>query len=129
MANWVCRSFESLYKPYAKHRRAAYYELINGRLLRNSAYRQVPEIRVAYPVEMPDADRQSKNRCASLSKSRLSSSFNGARKAHRPLSRTLSITFAPPVLMIPTCCGVRSSPSLSLPRVIDKTRLSLRSLG
>ncbi len=50
----MCRSFESLHKPYAKRRRAGYYELINGRLLRNSAYRQVPEIRVAYPVEVPD---------------------------------------------------------------------------
>jgi glucose-6-phosphate isomerase len=54
MANWVFRSFESLYKPYAKRRRAAYYELINGRLLLNSAYRQVSEIRVAYPGEVPD---------------------------------------------------------------------------
>ena len=41
----MCRSFESLHKPYAKRRRAGYYELINGRLLRNSAYRQVPEIK------------------------------------------------------------------------------------
>ncbi len=54
MANWGCRSFESLYKPYAKRRRAAYYEPINGRLLLNSACRQVPEIRVAYPGEVPD---------------------------------------------------------------------------
>ncbi len=54
MANWVCRSFESLYKPHAKRRRAAYYELINERLLLNSAYRQVFEIRVAHPVEVPD---------------------------------------------------------------------------
>ena len=54
MANWVCRSFESLYEPYAKLRGAAYYELINGRLLQNRSYPHVPEIRVAYPVEMPD---------------------------------------------------------------------------
>jgi glucose-6-phosphate isomerase len=54
MANWVCRSFESLYEPYAKLRGAAYYELINGRLLHNRAYRDVPEIRAAYPVEVPD---------------------------------------------------------------------------
>ncbi len=54
MANWVCRSFESLYESYAKLRGGAYYELINGRLLVNRAYHNVPEIRVAYPVEVPD---------------------------------------------------------------------------
>ena len=54
MANWVCRSFESVYEPYAKLHGGAYYELINGRVLHNRAYRNVPEIRVAYPVEVPD---------------------------------------------------------------------------
>jgi hypothetical protein len=53
MANWVCRSFESL-RALREAPRAAYYELINGRLLLNSAYRQVPEIRVAYHGEVPD---------------------------------------------------------------------------
>ena len=54
MANWVCRSFDSIYEPYAKLRGAAYYEFINGRLLHNRAYGKVPEIRVAYPAELPD---------------------------------------------------------------------------
>jgi glucose-6-phosphate isomerase len=54
IANWVCRSFESLYESYAKLHGGAYYELINGRLLHNRAYHDVPEIRVAYPVEVPD---------------------------------------------------------------------------
>jgi glucose-6-phosphate isomerase, archaeal len=54
MANWVCRSFESLYEPYKELHGGAYYELINGRLLRNQAYRVVPEIRIAYPVEVPN---------------------------------------------------------------------------
>ena len=49
----VCRSFESVYEPYAALHGSAYYELINGRLLRNRAYHHVPEIRVAYPVEVP----------------------------------------------------------------------------
>jgi glucose-6-phosphate isomerase len=53
MANWVCRSFDSVYEPYAKLHGAAYYELINGRLLYNKAYHNVPEIRVAYPTEVP----------------------------------------------------------------------------
>jgi glucose-6-phosphate isomerase len=54
MANWVCRSFELVYEPYAKLQGGAYYELINGRLLHNRAYHHVPKTRVAYPVEVPD---------------------------------------------------------------------------
>jgi glucose-6-phosphate isomerase len=54
MANWVCRSFDSVYEPYAKLHGAAYYELINGRLLHNRAYHNVPELRVLYPREVPD---------------------------------------------------------------------------
>jgi glucose-6-phosphate isomerase len=54
MANWVCRSFDSVYEPYAKLHGGAYYELINGKLLHNRAYQNVPGIKVAYPVEVPD---------------------------------------------------------------------------
>jgi glucose-6-phosphate isomerase len=54
MANWVCRSFDSVYEPYEKLRGGAYYELINGRLLPNRAYRHVPEIKIAYPAEVPE---------------------------------------------------------------------------
>jgi len=54
MANWVCRSFDSVYEPYAKLCGGAYYELINGKLLHNRAYHTVPEIRIAYPVEVPE---------------------------------------------------------------------------
>ena len=32
----------------------ACYEPINGRLSQNRAYRNVPEIKVAYPVEVPE---------------------------------------------------------------------------
>jgi glucose-6-phosphate isomerase, archaeal len=53
MANWVCRSFKSLYEPYTGLHGGAYYELINGRLLHNRAYHNVPEIRVAYPPDVP----------------------------------------------------------------------------
>jgi glucose-6-phosphate isomerase len=53
MANWVCRSFESLYDPYTQLHGGAYYELINGRLLHNQAYEKVPEIRIVYPKETP----------------------------------------------------------------------------
>lgn len=54
MANWVCRTFESIYEPFKTLRGGAYYELINGRLLRNHAYHEVSEIRIAYPAEVPD---------------------------------------------------------------------------
>jgi glucose-6-phosphate isomerase, archaeal len=54
MANWVSRSFESLYEPYTQLHGGAYYELINGRLLLNRTYDNVPEIRIAYPKETPD---------------------------------------------------------------------------
>jgi glucose-6-phosphate isomerase, archaeal len=53
MANWVCRSFESLYEPYTQLHGGVYYELINGRMLRNQAYPAVSEIRVVYPAEVP----------------------------------------------------------------------------
>jgi glucose-6-phosphate isomerase, archaeal len=54
MANWVCRTFESVYEPYTTLRGGAYYELIDGRLVRNDAYDRVSEIRITYPTEMPD---------------------------------------------------------------------------
>ena len=54
MANWVCRSFESIYEPYAALHGGAYYELINGRLLRNRAYHDAPDARIAYPHEDPE---------------------------------------------------------------------------
>jgi glucose-6-phosphate isomerase, archaeal len=56
MANWVCRSFESLYESYTQLHGGAYYELINGRLLRNRAYDNVPEVRIAYPKEVPEQE-------------------------------------------------------------------------
>jgi len=75
MANWVCRSFESLHEPYTQHHGGAYYELINGRLLQNRAYDKVPESRIAYRKRRPSAGWLSENRCTSLSKSRFCWSF------------------------------------------------------
>ncbi|MGP8011616.1 MAG: hypothetical protein ACLPI9_03955 [Halobacteriota archaeon] len=40
--------------PCAKLRGGVYYELINGGLPHNQVYHNVPEIRVAYPPEVPD---------------------------------------------------------------------------
>jgi glucose-6-phosphate isomerase, archaeal len=56
MANWVCRSFESLYEQYTQLHGGAFYELINGRLLRNRAYDNVSELRIAYPKEVPEQE-------------------------------------------------------------------------
>lgn len=54
MANWVCRSFESLYAPYERLHGAAYYELVNGRLLANRAYGDVPGVRETLATEVPE---------------------------------------------------------------------------
>ncbi len=54
MANWVCRSFESLYEPYEQHRGAVYYELVNGRLLANRTYSAAPDIRETVAREVPE---------------------------------------------------------------------------
>ena len=54
MANWVCRTFESIYEPFKTLRGGAYYELIDGRLLRNRAYEKVSKIRIRHPAEVPD---------------------------------------------------------------------------
>ncbi len=54
MANWVCRSFESVYEPYEEHHGAAYYELVNGRILPNRAYSSVPDVREQLAREAPE---------------------------------------------------------------------------
>jgi len=54
MANWVCRSFESVYEPYEQLHGAAYYELVNGRLLANRAYGAVPDVRETSAPEAPE---------------------------------------------------------------------------
>jgi len=47
-ANWVCRSFSSIYEPYTQNRGACYY-YINGEWVRNENYFKAPEIRFATP--------------------------------------------------------------------------------
>lgn len=44
MANWVARSFESLYGPYKEMRGAAYYELTSG-WVKNPRYGDLPPLR------------------------------------------------------------------------------------
>ncbi|NOY11733.1 MAG: glucose-6-phosphate isomerase [Archaeoglobi archaeon] len=43
-SNWVCRSFQSLYEPYARLRGAGYYLTTNG-WAKNRNYRKLPEVR------------------------------------------------------------------------------------
>jgi len=52
MANWVSRSFTSLYEEYKRMGGAAYFELIDGRFMRNPKYASVPELRFAKPAEI-----------------------------------------------------------------------------
>lgn len=48
MANWVARSFESLYAPIKEKRGGAYFILENG-IVKNPCYIEVPEIRILKP--------------------------------------------------------------------------------
>ncbi len=50
MANWVCRSFKSIYSDYERLRGACYY-YVNGEWVRNSRYAEIPELRFAKPVD------------------------------------------------------------------------------
>ena len=49
MANWVARSFSSIYDPYKERGGAAYFELTSGKLVRNERYETVPEFRILRP--------------------------------------------------------------------------------
>jgi len=46
MANWVCRDFSSVYKPYVEKNGAAFFELAGGRLVENGSYGPLPEVRL-----------------------------------------------------------------------------------
>ncbi len=54
MANWVCRSFNSVYEPYKLLHGGVYYELVSGTLVPNRRYAETPDIRTCSPVELPD---------------------------------------------------------------------------
>lgn len=47
-ANWVCRSFNSIYEPYTERRGACYYYTTEG-WIKNEKYGNIPEIRFAKP--------------------------------------------------------------------------------
>lgn len=49
MANWVARTFSSLYEPYKQQGGAAYFELTTGAIVKNERYQAVPPLRVLQP--------------------------------------------------------------------------------
>ena len=49
MANWVARSFSSIYEPVKRRGGAAYFELTNGEFVKNGNYEEVPSIRFLKP--------------------------------------------------------------------------------
>jgi len=54
MANWVSNAFASLYQEFNSMGGAAYFELVDGRFVRNPRYGEVPELRRVKPAEIPE---------------------------------------------------------------------------
>jgi glucose-6-phosphate isomerase len=52
MANWVARTFSSIYEPIKQKGGAAYFELTTGEFIKNERYGEVPDIRHAKPAEL-----------------------------------------------------------------------------
>ncbi len=53
MANWVARGFESIYSPIKEKGGGAYFILKDG-IIRNPAYRNVPELRILAPTNIKE---------------------------------------------------------------------------
>jgi len=51
MANWVERTFSSVYDPIKKRGGAAYFELTTGEFIKNDQYEDVPDIRFLKPED------------------------------------------------------------------------------
>jgi glucose-6-phosphate isomerase len=51
MANWVARTFSSIYEPIRVKGGAAYFELTNGEFIKNEKYWAVPDIRFLKPAD------------------------------------------------------------------------------
>ena len=51
MANWVARTFSSIYEPIRVKGGAAYFELTNGEFIKNKKYGSVPDIRFLKPED------------------------------------------------------------------------------
>ena len=44
MANWVCSDFDSIYKPIQNKGGAAWFELTNGKFVKNDRYGDIPKL-------------------------------------------------------------------------------------
>lgn len=51
MANWVARTFSSIYEPIKQRKGGAYFELSYGEFIKNDEYEDVPAIRFLQPEE------------------------------------------------------------------------------
>ena len=51
MANWVARTFSSIYEPITQQGGAAYFELKTGEFIMNERYEEVPDIRFLKPSD------------------------------------------------------------------------------
>lgn len=54
MANWVDRSFDSIYSDILELGGGAYFELISGEFVENTNYERVPPLRRSEPTEIPE---------------------------------------------------------------------------
>lgn len=54
MANWVSNQFSSIYEPYRECKGAAYFELTDGRIIKNENYENLPEIRHLKPSNLSE---------------------------------------------------------------------------
>lgn len=51
MANWVSRNFSSVYEPIREKKGAAYFELTDGKFIKNENYEKPPELREKKPID------------------------------------------------------------------------------
>ena len=51
MANWVARTFSSIYEPIKRRGGAVYFELTTGAFIKNETYETVPDIRYLKPSD------------------------------------------------------------------------------
>ena len=51
MANWVASAFSSIYEPVKRRGGAAYFELTNGKFIKNENYDDTPDIRFLKPSD------------------------------------------------------------------------------
>ncbi len=66
MANWVNRTFDSIYKDIVKYGGAAYFELTSGEFIENEKYGKLPKMRRVEPTNLPEFGIESEKDMYSL---------------------------------------------------------------